>query len=97
VPANFELFGGELRLYLTSTLYKLLGSQPFYTPAPGFETQSQLGRRVGPFNLTEMETIGLQRKLRRTNSISQEGSKRTYAIASQFGLKRYPDRKLKLN
>ena len=55
---EIELNGDELRLYLTSTLYKLLGSQPFYTPAPGFETKSLIGCWVGILNLTEMETIG---------------------------------------
>ncbi len=47
---EIELFGGELRLYLTSTLYKLLGSQPFYTPAHGFKTKSHIGCWVGARN-----------------------------------------------
>jgi len=57
---EIELFGGELRLYLTSTLYKLLGSQPFYTPAPGFKTKSLIGCWVGTRNLTNLETIRLE-------------------------------------
>jgi len=59
VPAKLELFGGELRLYLTSTLYKLLGSLPFYTLAPGFKTQSRVGCRVGASNSTNLKNIGI--------------------------------------